>query len=102
MVTFSQKFIREDITTTGCRLAAEEVRSTSAERSLEAYVITIYNTSWNGVFVLDQGAFVELHSVNMRFPELAIASGHLQMIAIHILEEGMSKSSTTSPICRKD
>lgn len=40
----------------------------------EVNMITIYSGEWDGVFDLDEGAFVEVHSFNMQFPKTAISS----------------------------
>lgn len=77
-----------DVTATTCKAAAEKVRSVLAGYGfLEVPAITVHYGTWDGVFVFDQGAFVELYSLNMNFPQVAMATGRLQAMASHILEE---------------
>ncbi|KAG0012210.1 hypothetical protein BGZ81_001712, partial [Podila clonocystis] len=75
------------VTTKECTLAIEEVQSRLASHGLsEASTITIYDSGWEGVLCLLEGAFVEMNTFSMDFPMALVASGRLRKMTTQLLD----------------
>ncbi|KAG0011616.1 hypothetical protein BGZ81_002075 [Podila clonocystis] len=68
-----------------CKEAPRVLKSTVAKHGLPDFTsITIRHESWDGIFDLEQGAFVEVQSYDMRCPKLAASSAPLQRLIQHL------------------
>lgn len=86
VVKFGATLDNGDITTKKCKLATQEVRSTFINHGLsEVAEITVYNGTWDGVFILAEGTFVEMNTVNLSFPKTVVALGRLRKTTTHLL-----------------
>lgn len=68
-----------------CRVAAKELRSTLQSLGvLKPTFVTVYEDSWDAVFDLQKGVFVEAFSLDMECPEAILSSGSLRTITVDL------------------
>lgn len=71
-----------------CKVAAKKILSALACQGLSDVIkITIYNGDWDGVFDLQRGVFVEVHSSGTNCPEASVSTGSLQRLTQDIYDE---------------
>lgn len=56
-------------------------------RLSDVSVVTIYNGSWDAVFHLEKGAFVEAYSTDTYCPSAVLSSGSLHRLTMDFIEE---------------
>ncbi|KFH63677.1 hypothetical protein MVEG_10370 [Podila verticillata NRRL 6337] len=87
VVKFGETVADPDITRAQCKSAALRLRVALANHGLsDVQAITVYNDRWNGIFSLQEGAFVEMNSFNMEFPKVVVASKRLRKMTVLLLE----------------
>ncbi|KAG0015699.1 hypothetical protein BGZ82_001316, partial [Podila clonocystis] len=75
------------VTTKECTLAIQDVQSALTSHGLsEASTITVYNSGWEGVLCLLEGAFVEMNTFSMEFPMALVASGRLRKMTAQLVD----------------
>lgn len=68
--------------------AARKLQSKLAMHGIpEDSMITLYRETWEGVFSLQEGAFVQVHSSDMQYPRTRAASGSLKSLTLNMSQD---------------
>lgn len=73
-----------------CGVAAKELRSTlESLEVLKPALVTVYEHTWDAVFDLQRGVFVEAYSIDMECPEAILSSGSLRTMSMDLCDSDM-------------